>query len=314
MNQSIRKNRLYFIIGCTACGKGAVGCALARRIGGQIISVDSMKIYRRMDVGTAKPSAQLRAEIPHHCIDLVEPSEGFSVAEYLACADASIHAVLAGSAIPLAVGGTSLYIKALTEGLFEDPSTDPRLRAELTRRAEDLGHQALHAELALVDPVSAERIHPNDLRRIVRALEVYRSTGRPISSLQRQWDAGARRYDCVFVGLRRDQADLHRRIVMRVRRMMQAGLAEEVARLLAEPAGLSSQAAQAVGYAEIIEHLRGGCSLDQAVEHIKINTRRLAKKQRTWHRRWRDVKWFDLPPDEQADQTARRILAEVRFE
>lgn len=300
--------RLVSILGSTACGKGSVGRALARRVGGQVVSVDSMKVYRRMDIGTAKPSAEARREVPHHCIDLVEPSESFSVARYVEHADHAIARIAAAGDVPLAVGGTNLYVKALSEGLFEGPSADPELRAELRRRAESEGLAALHAELAEVDPDAAGRIHPNDAKRIVRALEVYRGAGVPISELQRQWDA-QRRYDCVFFGLRRDRADLHGRINRRAGRMVELGLRDEVASLLAEPAGLSPEAAAAVGYAEMIDHLHGRCTLDDALERIKINTRRLAKKQRTWQRRWTDVRWLDLPPDEPPDATAERIMA-----
>ena len=303
--------KLTFILGCTACGKGAVGRALAQRVGGQIISVDAMKVYRRMDIGTAKPSAEARAQVPHHCIDLVEPGEGFSVAQYVEHADRAVAAVTDAGDVPLAVGGTSLYIKALSEGLFEAPSSDPNVRAALKARAAQDGPAALHAELTQVDPEAAGRIHPNDQRRIVRALEVHATTGRPITELQRQWGGGPRRYACVFLGLRRDKADLHRRINARAKRMAELGLRDEVAALLAKPDGLSMQAAQAVGYAEMISHLQGRCTLDEALERIKINTRRLAKKQRTWHRRWRDVVWFDVPPDEPPDRTAERMRPQV---
>jgi len=306
--------RLFFIIGCTASGKSAVGLQLARRLGGQIISVDSMKIYRRMDIGTAKPSPAARAEVPHHCIDLVDPSEGFSVAQYLGCADAAVESIAAAGAVPLAVGGTSLYIKALSEGLFAGPSADPQLRAALKARAAAEGLTRLHAELAHVDAQAAANIHPNDERRIVRALEVHQATGRPISELQRQWNTGRRRYDCTFIGLSRDKADQRGRINRRVKRMIDAGLVDEVASLLAEPAGLSRQAAAAVGYAEIIDHLRGQCSLDEAVERIKINTRRLAKKQRTWHRRFADTHWLPAGPDDTPADIADRVMAAISFD
>ena len=306
--------RVHFILGCTACGKSAVGREIARRVGGQIISVDSMKVYRRMDIGTAKPSPAARAQLCHHCIDLVEPSESFSVARYVAFADAAVEAIRQAGAVALAVGGTSLYIKALAEGLFEGPSADAAARRRIRARARAEGLGALHAELSAVDPAAGARIHPHDERRIVRALEVYESTGTPISELQRQWASGARRCDAAFIGLRRDRADGNRRINRRVRRMVEQGLRDEVAALLAEPAGLSPQAARAVGYAEMIEHLRGRCSLDQAVEKIKINTRRLARKQRTWHRRFPDVRWFDAGPDETAEALADRVLSAVAFE
>jgi tRNA dimethylallyltransferase len=305
--------KLYFILGCTGCGKGEVGRRLAKRLGGQIVSVDSMKIYRRMDIGTAKPNVEARKEVPHHCIDIVEPSEGFSVAQFVEQADNAIKSIVAARAFPLGVGGTSLYIKALSEGLLPGETKNEAVRAALKSRADAEGSPKLHAELAQIDTEASRRIHPNDRRRIIRALEVFQTTGRPISELQKQWDAGRRRYDCVFVGLRRTGEDLHRRINARARRMIELGLADEVRALLAEPAGLSDQAAQAVGYAEMISHLRGECALEEALEKIKINTRRLAKKQRTWHRRWRDVKWFDIQADEPPEMTAERIICQIDF-
>ena len=305
--------RVHFILGATASGKGSLARRIARRIGAQIVSADSMKIYRRMNIGTGKPSRQELAEIPHHCIDIVEPGESFSVAQYVPHADRAVERIAAAGAVVLAVGGTSLYIKALSEGLFEAPPADAAVRNALKQRAKTEGLPALHAELARVDPQAAARIHPNDLRRIIRALEVYQTTATPISELQRQWDSGPRRYDCVFIGLRRSREDQNRRINRRVERMIQAGLKDEVAALLAEPEGLSDQAAGAVGYAEMIAHLRGRSTLQDALEQIKINTRRLAKKQRTWHRRWPDVHWFDAPDEATPDQLADRIMAEIKF-
>jgi len=299
---------VVFILGCTASGKGALGLALARRLGGRIVCVDSMKVYRRMDIGTAKPSAEARAQVRHYCIDLVEPSESFSVARYLAHADRAIAEIAGAGDVVLAVGGTALYIKALSEGLFEGPGTDEATRRRLKARVRREGLGALHAELARVDPEAAARIHPNDEKRIIRALEVYALAGVPISRLQRQWDQPRRRYECIFLGLRRSREDTNRRINARVKRMVQRGLREEVASLLAEPAGLSPQAAQAVGYAEMIAHLRGHLSLEETVERIKINTRRLAKQQRTWFRRFRDVCWIDVGEDDSVEATAEAAL------
>ncbi len=306
--------KVYFILGCTACGKGAVGCELARRVGGRIVSVDSMKVYRRMDIGTAKPSRELRAEIPHYCIDIVEPGEGFSVAQYLPRADRAIEETCSAGALPLAVGGTSLYVKALSEGLFDGPSADEEIRDKLKRRAASEGLESLHIELRQVDPESASRIHPNDEKRIIRALEVYELTGTAISELQRQWDTPSRRYECVFIGLRREKEDLHQRINARAKRMVRQGLRDEVEGLLAEPEGLSDQAAQAVGYAEMIAHLRGETTLDETLERIKINTRRLAKKQRTWLRRFRSMNWIEVAPDDPAERTAEEILSRIAME
>jgi len=303
--------RLVFVVGCTASGKGALGRALARRVGGRIVSVDSMKVYRRMDIGTAKPSAEARGRIRHYCIDVVEPSETYSAAQFVADADRGIAETRAAGAVPLAVGGTSLYIKALAEGLFEGPSADPAIRRRLRECSRAEGPRALHAELARVDAEAAARIHPNDEKRLIRALEVFEASGTPISELQRQWDAGRRRYDCVFLGVRRGREDQARRINARAKRMVEAGLREEVAALLSEPGGLSATAAAAVGYAEMIDHLRGKCTLDEALERIKINTRRLAKKQRTWQRRWRDVRWLDVGAEDTAESVAKSVLREI---
>lgn len=303
--------RIDILIGCTASGKGSVALHLARRFDAEILSVDSMKVYRRMDIGTGKPSAQARGAVPHHLLDVAEPSEAFSVARFLTLADAAIADILARSRRVLAVGGTALYLKALTQGLFEGPSADPAIRAEIRRRAEQIGAAALHADLAAVDPEAAERIHPNDLRRVERALEVHRITGAPISQFQTQWDQPEPRYDCRLIGLRRDKDETNRRINARVKRMLDTGLVDEVQSLLAEPAPMGEQARQALGYAEIIDHLTAHTPLDDAVEAIKINTRRFAKHQRTWFRRFPDVHWFDVGPDDQAESLADRIRREA---
>ncbi len=308
--------RICFILGCTASGKGAAGLALARRIGGQIVSVDSMKVYRRMDIGTGKPDLSERTKIPHHCIDIVEPSESFSVARYIEFADRAIGEISAAGDVVLAVGGTALYVKALSDGLFEGPGADAEIRAELKRRAAAEGLPALHDELVRIDPEAAGRIHPNDEKRIFRALEIYSLTGEPISRLQKQWDrpapgGPARRYDCVFIGLRRSREDTNRRINARVRRMIEQGLRDEVVALLSEPAGLSQQAAQALGYAEMIEHLKGKFSLDEAVEQIKINTRQFAKRQLTWFRRFKDIHLIDAAEDAAVETIVDEVVRHV---
>jgi len=301
--------RVDFLIGCTGCGKGSVGREIARRLGAEILCVDSMKVYRRMDIGTAKPTTEQRRQIAHHLLDVVEPSESFSVARFMELADEAIAQIASRGRPILAVGGTALYFKALSKGLFEGPPADPLFRGAIRERAAREGVAALHAELAVKDPEAAARIHGNDLRRIERALEVYELTGTPISRLQTQWDSAGQRYDCRFFGLRRERLDQSRRINRRVARMIDAGLVDEVQRLLAEPRPLSEQAAQAVGYAEIIEYLKGLCPLDDAVEAIKINTRHFAKSQRTWFRRFGDVTWVDVPADEPPEVTADRLLA-----
>ena len=302
-----------FIIGCTGSGKGSLGRELARRGGAEIVSIDSMKVYRRMDIGTAKPSPELRREIPHHLIDVVEPSEDFSVARYVELADAAVADIHGRGRPVLVVGGTPLYIKALAEGLFEGPGADPAVRDRLHAVDRAEGRAALYDRLRAVDPPTARRVHPNDLRRIVRALEVFELTGAPISGLQRQWDRNAARYECAFIGLRREKEDQSHRTNRRVQRMIELGLIDEVQGLLAEPRGLSDTVRRAVGYAEIIDHLQGRCSLADAVEMIKINTRQFAKAQRTWFKRFLGAEWIDLTPDATAEQVAEELISRRRI-
>ncbi len=298
---------LTFILGCTGCGKGLLGRELARRTGGEIISIDSMKVYRRMDIGSAKPSLEARRQVPHHLIDVVDPSEEFSVARYVALAESAIADIHRRGKPIFVVGGTALYIKALAEGLFEGPGANAEIRARLQEVAARDGRDALFRRLEGVDPQAASRIHPNDLRRVVRALEVFESTGTPISELQTQWDRQRTRYDSVFLGLRRCREDQSQRINARVRRMFDGGLVEEVRAVLAEPKPLSTAARQALGYAEVIQHLDGEVSLADAIEMTKINTRQFAKAQRTWFKRFRGAEWIELSP--QADLT--EVVAEL---
>lgn len=302
------ETRITFLLGCTGCGKGAVGRELAKRVGAEIISVDSMKVYRRMDVGTAKPGADAREEVPHHLIDVVEPWEEFSVASFVQLAEQAIEDITRRGRPVLAVGGTALYIKGLSEGLFEGPSASPEVRRHLDERARCEGTPALHLELSRIDPEAARRIHPNDLRRIVRALEVHELTGKPISELQTQWDRQRTKHPCTFIGLRRSREDQNHRTNLRVKRMIERGLVEEVRSLLALERPLSTAAGQALGYAAIIDHLRGRTALADAVEMIKINTRRFAKAQRTWFKRFRETDWIDLSPETEASETVERIL------
>ena len=302
------KPPVTLIIGCTGCGKGAVGRLLAERLGGEIVSVDSMKVFRRMNIGTAKPSAQARSRVPHHLLDVAEPCEDFSVAQFAERAERAIADIHNRDRMVLAVGGTALYVKALTEGLFDGPGGDAETRARLHREADENGRAALHARLESVDPVAAKRIHPNDLRRIVRALEVFELTGQPISQLQTQWDKRRTTHDWRFIGLARDREDQSGRTNRRVQRMIEAGWVEEVRSLLAEPRPMSTTARQAVGYAEIIQHLTGGLALADAVEKIKINTRKLSKSQRTWFKRFGEIEWIDLKPDDTAVAVADQLL------
>ncbi len=300
--------KLTFIVGCTASGKASLGREIARRTGGEIISIDSMKVYRRMNIGTAKPSASILEEIPHHLVNVVEPSEEFSVARYVEQAERAIAEIEARGKPIFVVGGTPLYVKALSEGLFKGPGANEEIRARLGAIAERDGNTGLHEQLEKVDPVSAARIHRNDLRRIVRALEVHELTGKAISGLQEQWDRDRTKYDCDFIGLRRDKEDASHRINDRVRKMIADGLVEEVKSLVAEPISMSTAAKQALGYAEVIAHLRGEMELADAVEMIKIGTRQLAKSQRTWFKRFATAEWIDLTPDATVEVVADDLM------
>jgi tRNA dimethylallyltransferase len=230
------------------------------------------------------------------------------VARYVGHAQRAIADIRARGKPVFVVGGTPLYLKALTEGLFEGPGADPATRARLQKEAEKEGSAALHRRLATIDPQAAERIHPNDLRRITRALEVYELSGQPISDLQAQWDRGRTRYDYVLLGLRWSREDLGRRTNERVRRMIDAGLVDEVRSLLAEPRPLSTAARQALGYAEIMQHLAGTLSLADTIEMIKINTRQFAKAQRTWFKRFRETAWIDPEPNATSATIADELM------
>lgn len=309
MSQSLD---IVFLLGCTGSGKGEVGRLVGRRLGAEIISVDSMKVYRGMNIGTAKPSDAARQEVPHHVIDVVDSHEAYSVADFVRQAEAAAVGITARDRRVLAVGGTGLYIKSLSEGLFDGPGANIEVRGALQARAKSESPAALHAELCGVDPEAGARIHPRDERRIVRALEVFELTGRPISALQEQWDCGRTKHRCTFLGLRRTLDDQSRRTNARVGRLVAMGWAAEVRQLLDDPRGWSRSARQALGYPEMSEHVAGRLPLAEAIEKIKISTRRFAKSQRTWFKRFRETRWLDVGAEEPAESVAERVVAEVR--
>ena len=294
-------NSILVILGPTASGKSALAMEVARRRGGEILSLDSMQVYRGMDIGTAKPTVAERAEVVHHLIDVVEPSEAFTVARFVSLADQVIADAAARQVPLIASGGTPLYYKALFEGLFEAPAADTTVRDRLR----PLSNDELAARLAAVDPAAAARIHRNDTRRLIRALEVHELTGKPISALQTDWGAG-HRYCAIWIGLRWDPAVLNRRINARVKSMVQAGWVQETRDLLRRHGQLSATAAEATGYQELIDHIDNGVPLEQSVERIKIATRQLARRQMKWFRRWPQVQW--LVGDQDLDELATTVL------
>jgi tRNA dimethylallyltransferase len=299
--------KMILLLSCTAGGKTAVSLELARRLNAEILSIDSMQIYRRMNIGTAKPAPAELALVPHHLIDVAEPSESFSVARFVEMADRAVEAITARGRCVLALAGTPLYLMGLMYGMFDGPSADESFRAALRERARREGTPALHAELVRVDPEAGRRIHPNDYKRIERALEVWQVTGRRLSEQQQQWSASSLRYPAVVIGLRREKEDNSQRINARVKAMIEAGLVGEVRSLLAEPAGMGEQARQALGYAQIIACLQGRMALEEAIEQIKIQTRRLAKHQRTWFRKFTTTRWLDIAADEPVTAIVDRL-------
>jgi tRNA dimethylallyltransferase len=299
---------IVLILGPTAGGKTDLAVDVACRLpgdpgGGECICADSMQVYRGMDIGTAKPTARQRAAVPHHLLDLLDPGEeGFSVDTWLDLARRAIAEVRRRGRYPIVVGGTNLYVQALLEGLQDGPAPDAGLRREL----EATDPAALRRRLEAIDPAAARRIHPNDRKRTIRAVEVYELTGRRISDMQRQWHRGTPRRDVRIIGLDYSVEAINRRINARVREMIQAGLVDEVRRLV-RGGGPGRQAAEALGYRQVLDHLAGRMSLDEAAEQIKIRTRRLARQQRTWLRRFRvhpQAHWIP------ADALSRQELAE----
>jgi tRNA dimethylallyltransferase len=278
---------LLALVGPTASGKTEVALAIAPHLGAEIVSVDSMLVYRGMDVGTGKPTAEQRASVPHHLLDLAEPSERFTVARFQELARSVVRSV----ARPLLVGGSGLYLRAVVDDLAFPPE-DPVVRASLEAEADDLGAEALYRRLADMDPVAAARIEPGNVRRIIRALEVTAISGAPFSSFAASWD----RYDPDRVraaGIRMDREAQRTRIAERVLAMLESGWLDEVRLLMDRGFGPWLTASQAIGYAELAEHLDGRLSLDEAAERTVRRTNELARRQRAWFRRDPRIRWFE---------------------
>jgi tRNA dimethylallyltransferase len=301
------------LTGPTACGKSALALDLAGRVGGEIVALDSMTVYRRMDVGTAKPSTAARARVPHHLIDVLDPWESLTVAWWLARAEAACAEVAARGKRPIFVGGTPFYLKALLHGLFPGPPADEELRRALEAEAARDGNAALHARLAAVDAKAAARLHPNDVRRVVRALEVHTLTGKPISDWQQNWDtasfaespeAAPPPAKIPGVALELPRAVLYDRINARVEAMLDAGWLDEVRALRALPRPLSREARQALGYRELLDWLERGGDWSETVDLIRTHTRQFAKRQLTWFRHLSSL--ARVPAD--APDAADRVL------
>ncbi len=303
-------HRAIYLTGATASGKSAVGVELAHRLDAEIVAVDSMTLYRGMDIGTAKPMAAERKGIPHHLIDVLDPWQAASVAEYRTWALAVVDEIERRGKRALFVGGTPLYLKALLRGLFPGPGADPALRVRLENEADERGTEELHERLAALDPATAARLHPHDRRRIIRALEVMEQTGQPLGRLQVEHERPAPAETLVFA-LQRPRPQLHDRINRRVTAMFDAGLVEEVRDLWFAPRPLSPVAAQGVGYREVIEMVQGRFGLGATIERVRARSRQFAKRQCTWFRGLAEVRPWPVLPDEDAEKVARRLAAEI---
>ena len=293
---------LRIIIGQTASGKSAIASRIARHSDYEIISVDSMKIYRGMDIGTSKPNAEQRKKIRYHLIDIIEPYEEYNVAKFVSDCDRAIADIIKRGKKPLLVCGTPLYLKALLYGIFADSGSDSQLRAEMEKTASEKGLAFLYEQLMKVDPAKADKIHANDRKRIIRALEVYKITGKPISTLQTHFKKTELRYPVTMVGLKWKSEELYQRINERVERMFKHGLVEEVKGLINSGKGLGKQSGDAIGYKEIVRHLNGEITLEAAKEEVKKGTRYLARKQMTWFRRFPDIKWIECKLGDDTDR------------
>lgn len=299
------KPRVIGLVGATASGKTALSLDAAQALGCEILCMDSMQIYRRMDIGTAKPTAAERTLVPHHLLDIVDPDAGFSVAEYVTQAHETIRQIVDRGHIPMLVGGTGLYLRGLSLPMdYGGLPSDPAIRTALQAQLEENGAESLHARLASVDPVTAARLHPNDTRRVIRALEIHQLTGQPMSAHQTPTDADAP-YAFQLYAVDWPRAELHARINLRVEQMMREGLLDEVEGLLRSGIDASMQSMQGLGYKELIPVIQGHADLKDAVEQIKTGTRNYARRQLIWFRRDKRIRWI---PSDQLRQAKDMII------
>lgn len=303
---------LVVIVGPTAVGKTKISVQLAEKFGGEIVSADSRQVYRFMDIGTAKPSPDDMRRIPHHMIDVVNPDEEYTAADYRRDAHAAIKSIFLKGKIPIMVGGSGLYIRAVIDGIFPGPGSDRKIREKLEKEVEMSGLPSLYDRLCKVDPVASSRIHPNDKRRIIRALEIYEVTGKPISSLQEEGKKKEAGYSTVMIGLNRPRKELYRRIEERVEEIFQQGFVEEVKTLLDKGYEESLISMEALGYREVIKFLKSEISLELAKKKVKQNTCHYARRQLIWFRKDKRITWFNIRNEEKSDETAEKIYQFLR--
>lgn len=317
-NRTDEKIPVLAVVGPTASGKSRLAAELARKYGGEVVSADSMQIYKGMDIGTAKVTPEETLGVPHHCIDFLEPSQTFSVAEYVRMAGACIQDIHARGKLPVLAGGTGLYVRTLLHGtqLSEGGGEEPTLREALREKAQREGGAALLEELRQFDPQSAERIHPNNIPRLIRAIEIYRTTGRTMTQQMEESHKIPSPYSALMLGLTfADREKLYDRINRRVDQMVESGLLEEARRFLESPEEKVT-AMQAIGYKELAPYFADEIPLEEAVESIKRETRRYAKRQLTWFRRDPEIHWIEVDRFERWEDVlgcAEQIIGQERF-
>ena len=311
----MKKKPLIVIVGPTAVGKTSLSIALASEVGGEIVSADSMQVYKHMDIGTAKPTLKEQLGIPHYLIDEVTPDESFNVVRYKTLAEQYIDGILANDKVPIMVGGTGLYIDAVIYNIqFSETVSDLAYREKIHQLAMQKGNEHVHQMLKKVDPIAANTLHPNNIRRVIRALEVYHYTGTPISTHQKESRTDPVAYDVVVIGLTMDRARLYERINQRVDIMLDEGLVDEVSKLLDMGYTKELTSMQGLGYKEIIDYLEGAHSIEEATEILKRDTRRYAKRQLTWFRRNKDIFWLnitDLTDEKKLTQKIKKYVDEI---
>ncbi len=306
------KNKIAVIAGPTATGKTRLAVMLAKRFNGEVISADSMQIYRYMDIGSAKPTKEETESIAHHLIDVVNPDEPFSVARYTELANLAAQDIISRGKLPIIAGGTGLYISSFIDNVkFTQSETDFKLREQLFKEAEDIGYEALHKRLSEIDPKAAAGIHPNNVKRVVRALELFETTGLTLSEQNENSKTEPSPYEPIMLALSTEREVLYERINLRVDLMLKAGLLDEIKKLKQMGLTKDMQSMQGIGYKEILSYLDGELSLDEAIELVKKNSRNYAKRQLTWFKRDERYKWLDCMADDllyQAEETVKQAI------
>lgn len=302
---------LIVLLGPTAVGKSRVAVQVARCFGTEVLTADSRQVFRGMDIGTDKPTEEDRQGVPHRLIDLVDPDQAFNTGWYRQAAVTEIERLYAAGRVPFVVGGTGLYIRTLLRGLCPAPPADPAVRADLQAFSRAYGRERLYGELVRVDPDTAGRLHPNDEVKVLRALEVHRLSGRPLSVLQREHAFQERPFTALVVGLTRPMADLYRRIEARIDWQLTHGMIEETRALLRRGYGRHLGAMKGLGYRQVAAHLAGECSYEEMVRRFKRDTRHFAKRQMTWFRKEPGIQWMDVEETELPARTAERVAAYI---